>query len=173
MKWKLGTEKRLPMLDLVMDTGPLADLLGQYFQAEDRDTLHFTESSYLSTDTVREINLIVHGDGRHLIAASTMAFVELARKWDEIVTERFAPRQLAAFLEDPPDWFSIEPVDEDLVPTLIQVPPEVMMPDGTAKPLEWPDAIHIATTLGRQEAKLITSDRRMLRMIAERTVDHK
>ena len=95
-----------------------------------------------------------------------MAFVELARKWDDIIAGRFLPYQLAAFIHAPPDWFSIEPLDEDLIPLFGQVPPEVLMPDGSVQPIEWPDAVHVATALSREEGRLVTSDRRLLQLNA-------
>ncbi|GAB4547152.1 MAG: hypothetical protein Kow0063_41780 [Anaerolineae bacterium] len=154
------------MADLVLDVGALADLLSQYFQAEDRTRPLFEPSRFLSSEIARQINRIVRDDGRYIVAASAMAFVELVRKWDEIVDQRFEPYQLAAFLQDPPDWFSLEPVDEDLIPLFGQVPPEVPMPDGSVQTLEWPDVIHAATALSREEADLITSDGRLLQVMA-------
>lgn len=156
------------MTDLVLDTGALADVLAQYFQAEDRTTPQFQTSRFLPPETARQINRIVRGDGRYVVAASAMAFVELVRKWDEIVNGRFEPHQLAALLQEPPDWFSVEPVDEDLIPLFGQVPPEVPMPDGSVQPIEWPDAVHVATALSREEGSLVTSDRRLLQVMTLR-----
>ncbi len=153
------------MTDLVLDTGALADVLAQYFQAEDRITPQFQTSRFLPPETARQINRIVHGNGRYIVAASAMAFVELAHKWDEIVAGRFQPHQLAALLQEPPDWFSVEPMDEDLIPVFGQVPPEVPMPDGSVQPIEWPDAVHAATAFSREEGDLVTSDQRLLQLM--------
>ncbi|HET92319.1 MAG TPA: hypothetical protein ENN99_16500 [Chloroflexi bacterium] len=156
------------MADLVFDVGALADLLAQYFQAENRLTPQFHSDRFLPDSAVRRVNRIVQGDGRYILAASAMAFVELARKWDDIVAGRFLPHQLAAFIHAPPDWFSIEPVDRDLVPLRGEVPPDVLMPDGTRQSVELPDTIHLATVLSREKAELITSDQRLVQMMDSR-----
>jgi predicted nucleic acid-binding protein len=151
------------MGDLILDTGALADLLSQYFQSPDRNIPQFYQSRFLSSDAVRMINRIVQGNSRYIVAASTLGFVELVRKWDEIVRQRFSPVQIAAFIDSPPDWFSIEPMDERIVLLLGQVPPNVRV--GTElKPLEWTDAVHVATALSRDSSILVTTDQRMSRI---------
>ena len=92
------------------------------------------------------------------MAASVLAFVELANKWEGIVKTRYQPRQLAAFLSDPPDWFSVAAIDRELIPYLCAVPAEVVLPDGKVTPIEWTDAIHAATTYSRTQARLVTTD---------------
>lgn len=156
------------MADLILDVGALTDLLAQYFRAEDRTAPRFRPSRFLSPQVTRHLNRIVRGDGRYVVAASAMAFVELVRKWDEIVAERFKPHHLAALIQAPPDWFSIEPVDAGLIPLFGLVPPEVSMPDGSVRPIEWPDAVHVATALSREEGALVTSDERLQQVIALR-----
>lgn len=138
------------MADLVLDVGALADLLAQCFQAEDWTKPQVQATHFLPSEASRQINRIVWGDGHYVVVASALAFVELARKWDAIVAGRFHPYQLAAFLQDPPDWFAVEPVDEDLIPLFGQVP--------LVQELEWPDAIHVATVLSRENGNLVTSD---------------
>ena len=145
--------------DMVLDVGALAELLIQYFQADDRSCMQFRANTFLSPANVRYLNRIVAEDGsQHVIVASAIAFVELTRKWDEIVGNRLQPHQLAAFLQSTPDWFVVDPVDESLLPALGQVPPEVTMPDGTTGSVEWIDAIHVATVLARENARLVTTD---------------
>jgi len=139
------------MADLVLDVGALADLLAQCFQAGDWTKPRVQTTHFLTSEDSRRINRIVWGDGRYVVVASAVAFAELARKWDEIVAGRFQPYQLAAFLQDPPDWFVVEPVDEDLIPLFGEVP--------IVQKLEWPDIIHAATVLSREEGNLVTSDR--------------
>jgi len=154
--------------DMVLDVGALAELLTQYFQADDRSCVQFRANTFLSPADVRYLNRIVAEDGRrHVVVASAAAFVELARKWGEIVGDQLQSHQLAAFLQATPDWFAVDPVDESLLPALGQVPPEVTMPDGTTKPVEWLDAIHAATALARENARLVTTDRTLLQMRVE------
>ena len=149
------------MTDLVLDTGPLADLLAQYFDAEDRNVPEFSGNRFLSREIARQINRIVRSDGRYVVTASTFAFVEVVRKWDEIVEGRFRPEQLAAFLDDPPDWFSVEPLDEDLIPSFGQVQWQVLDSNGSLRTLEWPDVVHLATVASRESARLVSSDREL------------
>jgi len=139
------------MADLVLDAGALADLLTQCFQTDDWTKPRVAPSRFISSESSRQINRIVWGHGPYVVAASTMAFVELVRKCEQIVAGRFEPYQLATFLQDPPDWFVVEPVDEHLIPLFGQVP--------MIQSLEWPDAIHVATALSRQEGCLVTADR--------------
>lgn len=153
------------MIDLVLDVGSLADVLRQCFQSDDYTRPSFCPSRFLSEETVRQLNQIVLADGRHVVAASVVAFVELARKWDQIVASDFAPYQLAAFLQSPPEWFTTEPLDETLLPAFGLVPSFVRMPDGTIQPIEWLDAIHLATALNRDRARLVTNDSRLQQLV--------
>lgn len=148
------------MADVVLDVGPLCDLLTQYFRAEDRNSLVFQPSEYFDKDICARINKIVHENGiRNVIATSAISFVELCRKWEQIAGDELSPFQLASFLNDPPDWFSIEPVDETLIQNFMDAPSDVRLPNGEVKPIEWIDAIHIATFLNRGEAILVAADK--------------
>jgi predicted nucleic acid-binding protein len=149
------------MADLVLDVGSLADLLWQSFQSGDYTRPIFFPSRFLSSERVRQLNRIVLTEGQYLVAASVVAFVELARKWDDIVASRFAPYQLAAFLQAPPVWFSVEPLDESVLPAFLLIPSSVRMPDGRVLSIEWIDAIHLATARSRERAILVTSDTRL------------
>lgn len=153
------------MTDVVLDTGALGDLLAQYFSAEDRTVPSFSPSKRLPAEIVEDINRIVRSEGRRFVAASAFAFVEMARKWDEIVVGAFEPYQLAAFLHSPPAWFLVEPVDADLLPFLAEVPPEVIMPGGESRQIEGIDAIHAATALSRWPCQLVTTDQRLMQVM--------
>jgi len=151
----------LPTADLVLDVAALADILAQYFNADDRSQPHFQATTDLTLRTATMASRIVEEDTKYVVAASVLAFVEMAHRWDRIVDNRFSPVQLAAFLLDPPEWFSIEPMEEELIGRFADIPSEVQMPDGRIEPIEWTDAIHAATTLNREQALLVTSDRRL------------
>lgn len=152
------------MSDLVLDTGPLADVLAQYFQIDDYISPSFVPSDSLSLDVVRQINRIVRMNGYYVVA-SAIAFVELTRKWSEIVQDRFTFVQLAAFLQSPPEWFVVAAVDEDLLPSFRYVPPFVTMPNGRTEQIEWTDAVHIATSLSRERCHLVTTDHRIQQVL--------
>jgi len=152
------------MADLVLDTGALADLLAQYFNLEDRSNPKFLPSTFLTVEVTRLINHIVRISNSYIIVSSVMAVVEIVRKWDEIVAGRFYAYQLAAFLESPPEWFSFDPMDEDVILLFGQVPSVVLMPDNSVRSIEWTDAVHAATALGRDKGILVTADRILIQI---------
>ncbi len=156
--------------DIVLDSHILADFLAQYFGPTDRGQQPFQSEGQLSSDLARRINSVVDRYMSYdvvttVVVASTLAFVEIVRQWDEIVQDQFQPHQVAAFLEQPPDWFSVAPVDEDLVEFFCDVPADVSMPDGTTKPVEWADAVHVATVFSRGEVCLFATSDYPLRQI--------
>jgi hypothetical protein len=114
--------------------------------------LPFIRGWSLSEEAAGSINRIVRSfraeePARYLVIASTLAFVEVARKWDRLAGDRFAPHQLHAFLAAPPAWFSIDPIDEDLVEFFFRLPASVLMESGKQESIEWTDAVHAATAL--------------------------
>jgi predicted nucleic acid-binding protein len=155
--------------DIVLDTNVLADFLAQYFEDRSRRRPVFHERGFISRELARSMNKIVEQWSDPLIdqypghlVASTLAFVELSRKWETIVQERFDVIQMAAFIEQAPVWFVIEPIDETLVSILCEVPAYVRMAQGERRSIEWTDAVHMATVLIRGEgARLAASDREM------------
>jgi hypothetical protein len=81
--------------------------------------------------------------------------VEIARQFDLIVDGRFTIEQFAAFIEQSPDWFVISTLDTTLFPHLSKIPPEVKLANDTVKPIEWIDAVHVATAMSRDEPWLL------------------
>jgi hypothetical protein len=161
------------MASIVLDTGPLADFLGQFFGPAQRGHVPFRRGDSLSEDAARAINAILrayHADepSPHLVIASTLAFVEVCRKWDRLAGGRFAPHQLKAFLTVTPPWFAVDPVDEDLVEFFLRLPVDVLLEDGRPASIEWTDAVHAATALSRDTPRgrclLAVEDQRMLRI---------
>jgi hypothetical protein len=161
------------MADLVLDTYALADFLAQFFGPTSRGQGRFTASDWLSEAAAREINRIrdqaTTGSLRDLVIASCLAFVEIARKWDALSKQRFQPWQMKAFLQVPPEWFSVAPVDEDLVESFLEVPAQVIMPGGQQMTVEWTDAVHVATVFSRTKRALLRSQDRRLRQIEQLT----
>lgn len=158
------------MTDLVLDTNVLAEFLSQYFGPAERGRASFKCRQNLSSEAVRRINKIrergeLEDSVTSIVISSALAFVELVRQWDEIVRDRFEPHQLAAFLEQPPDWFSVAPLDEDLIEFFCDVPTQVAMAEGVLEPIEWTDAVHAATVFSRGDSCLIvTTDQRLRNM---------
>jgi hypothetical protein len=157
------------MASIALDTGHLADFLGQFYGPAQRGSEPFRRGDCLTEEAARAINVIVRASNqeepaRYLVFASALAFVEIARKWDEIVAGRFQPHQLRAFVASPPPWFAVDPVDESLVEFFLQVPITVAL-GGHLENVEWADAIHVATALshdtGRVKCLLGAKDRRV------------
>lgn len=160
------------MIEIVLDSNILSDFLAQFFGGAKRGKTHFVSQDTISKDLARKINHIVDSwsEGEDdetqrypgLIVTSVLAFVEIARKWDAIVRKRFSVEEMAAFVEQPPEWFVIDPIDESLVEAFSTLPRDVSMDSGDIKTIEWTDAIHITTALSRGEAcKLATTDGRI------------
>lgn len=152
------------MNDIVLDTCFLGEFLIQYFSlfAANRGYGRFRQDGRISRDLARRLNQIRESRRLEaLVVASSFAFVELARSWDGMIAGRLTEAQLYAFINQPPEWFDIAPVDEDFVPYLFQVSKNVRV-DGELHPIELPDAIHVAATFSRgSESLLATTDGRL------------
>lgn len=167
------------MPDVVLDTNVLADFLAQFFGAAQRGRTSFVEQDTISRELARKINQIVRWYGWNSnvvdddeeqypgkVVASAFAFVEIARKWADIVRDRFTVEQMASFVEQPPEWFVIEPVDENLVLAFCDIPTDVLTTHGQIRSLEWPDAVHIATAFGRGDDSLLAVTDVQIRRVA-------
>jgi len=159
------------MQDIVLDTNILSEFLAQYFQQRQKSG-HFTSNQLETTDllnhrVVREIQAIIksYDDMSHLVVASTFAFLEIARKFAEVSGNRYSIEQFSGFIDQPPEWFLVAPLDESLFLDLLQIPPYVTMPGGQLKNIEWADAIHLATALSRENCLLATTDSRLRNLI--------
>ncbi len=166
------------MRDLVFDADHLPELLGQYFDPTgvNRGYGAFAPSDAFSRPLAVALNQIL-ADWRtcistdtlpsSLVVISTFAFIELGRKWDQMVDGRFSPSQCRAFTAQPPTWVSIAPLDEDLLPSYCDVPQAVTLGNGDTVPIEWTDAVHVATVLSREESTLLISGDQRLSCIPD------
>jgi hypothetical protein len=162
------------MADIVLDTDGLADFLAQYFGRDNRRSGRFMESDWLSHRAVQEINrimdfFVLNEWVKDYVIGSTFAFMEIVRKWDDLIQGRIQPYQLRAFLDDPPVWFLTAAVDKTLIQFYCQLPGTVQMPGGNSENIEWTDAVHAATALSRNEpgqprCRLRTRDTRIARI---------
>lgn len=158
------------MIDIVLDSDHLAEFFIQYFDTDiaNHGRGQFQASKVFSRALARRLNEIVAATAEgitKLVIASTLALIEIARNWDTLVGNRFSVQQLHAFVHQHPEWFSLAPVDEDLVPFFVDVPSTVVV-GSRAVPIEWTDAIHLATVISRgEEATLATSDRRARKVL--------
>jgi len=166
------------MADVVLDTNILADFLAQFFGAVRRGHTSFAKQDTITGELARRINQIIRWHDWNLesgedveqypgmVVASTFAFVEIARKWTDIVKGRFEVTQMAAFVEQPPEWFTVEPVDENLVVAFCDAPTDVLMAHREMQSLEWADAVHIATAFGRGDDSLLAVTDREMRQVS-------
>jgi hypothetical protein len=154
------------MTDIVVDTNILSEILIQYFRNDAKRTGYIAPYGNLSRNITRALNRIIkyHSEdifddefSPGLVIASTFAFVEIARKFNELSLGEYSISQFAAFIESPPEWFRISPLDTDLLPFLYQLPINVRGNDGA--PLELADAVHVATALSREEFWMIATDK--------------
>lgn len=152
------------MRDIVIDTDILADFLIQYFTYFEEGSL-FSETKRLSEPLIRKLNGIVklhrYSTGTHFVIASSFAFVEIARQFVRISANQFSLEQFRRFINEPPEWFLITSLSSDLLIQLAEVPSHVTMPSGQVEPIEWADAIHIATAISRDNWYFATTDSRI------------
>ena len=104
------------------------------------------------------------------LVASTLAFVELVRKWDELAKNRLTEEQLVNFIFAPPEWFFVSPLEEGLFPYFADILSHAEMPSGKLESIEWTDAVHLATAKSRDKCKLVTSDQRILQVAPDFTI---
>ena len=152
------------MRDIVIDTDILVNLLIQYFTNFKKNG-HFSETKGLSELLIRNLNKIVklhqYSTGTHFVITSSFAFVEIARQFVRISADHFSLEQFRRFINEPPEWFLITSLSPDLLIELAEVPSYVTMPDGKLEPIEWADAIHIATAISRDNWYFATTDSRI------------
>jgi len=162
---------------VVLDTVVVGDFLAQFFDraAANRGAGRFVSAGWITRELARRMNRVLdvyqsdisgmgaQSDSGSSIIMSSFAFVELVRKWHDIVEARFEMLEFRAFLEQPPEWIVIDPLDEDLTPAMLEVPSHVLDDGGNWLSIEWADAVHVATTLSRGEnAILATSDAKLM-----------
>ncbi|MCU0289576.1 MAG: hypothetical protein MUF15_24675 [Acidobacteria bacterium] len=158
------------MHDIALDTNILSEFLAQYFQQKNGhfSANHVQITDLLNHEVVKEIRSIIksYDDmvddiSSHRVVASSFAFLEIARKFAEVSRGRFTLEQFYGFIDQPPEWFLVAPLDGTLFLELLKIPSYVAMPGGQLKNIEWADAIHLATALSRESCLLATTDARL------------
>ena len=102
-------------MDIVLDSDYLSEFLGQYFSVTlaNRGRGRFSPQGLISKELARRLNNIMITSEEsisNLVIASALAFVEIARNWEELVNNRFTIEQFHAFVYQPPIWFDIAPI---------------------------------------------------------------
>lgn len=160
------------MGDIILDTNILSEMLTQFFRNRiGANNIEFSEHGTFKVQTAEALNRIVKwhnscvdSDFPGYIIASSLGFVEIARKFKEISSAEYTVEQFAAFIEQPPEWFLIASVDANLFSFLNAIPPYVTVGDRI-KPVEWADAIHVATAFSRDEGWLLAATDARIRAI--------
>jgi predicted nucleic acid-binding protein len=147
--------------DICVDTDILGELLGQYVHADRRLRFRAKGSGAISEDLALRINQNISAEFEGLVVASSMAFVELARKFDAITEGRVSVLQLAAFLEQHPKWFSVEPLTVEAMKEFVRLPTYAVQSGNELKPLEGCDNYHVAAMEARENCQLATNDSRL------------
>jgi hypothetical protein len=150
----------------------MVELVTQYYD-ESRANYgygRFQPVGLFSVEVARRLNNVVQtsrSSGFSLIIASTFTIVEISRKWEEMVGTKFTEAQLYAFLQEPPTWFNLAPIDEQLTSFFNYVPNY----NSKMESIEWTDAIHIATVLSRGDdpsvATLATTDGKLKQLLLD------
>jgi hypothetical protein len=146
--------------DLVVDTHILQWILNNYDSSNEYGML---TSEKLSRHVLVALNNIISNAGNNgFIIASAIAVIEIANKYDEICEGFSIPYdKFKAFITQPPSWFLIEPISVECISYLSQIDCSVIL-KGESKPIEINDAIHVATTLIRNENSILaTNDNRI------------
>jgi hypothetical protein len=160
-------------MDIVLDTGHLAEFLGQYYDANlgiNKGIGRFQESKLISKYLARMINEIMLSSKEgisELIITSAFSFIEITNHWEKLVNSRFSAEQMYTFINQTPEWFSIAPVDNFLIPYFIDVP-NVVEINAKLESIEWTDAIHMAVVYSRgKDATLATTDHKLLKILKD------
>lgn len=158
------------MADICMDTNVLADFLLQYFSSATRAWFNVSESKHINRDLCYKINSLLNSHHRventgippfGVLVASAVAFVELARQFDRIFAGQITVEQFAAFLDSPPDFFTIEPLGFEALRELVALPSHCWL-GSEERGIEAMDNVHVATARIRQSCHLAATDQRIL-----------
>lgn len=132
------------MIECVIDTHVLADLLTQY-SSRNRTKL-LNESSFLTKNILKKINDCIVSDGfTGTISASSFAFIEIINQFETVSKNQFKLSKVIGILTQPPDWFITEPFTIETITFLTKIPKYNLK--GNA--IELADAIHVATAMQR------------------------
>lgn len=152
--------------DIVLDTHILAEVISQYFEREiNKEQNLFVENEKLNANLCKELNSVLknywYANVENVIVTSSFSFVEIVRQFDNVFNARIDKSKFKAFLVNTPEWMLVESLNDYVNSLFAEVPASVTMPNGEEKPIEWPDAVHVATYFSRDKALLATNDARL------------
>lgn len=147
-------------MECIVDTHILGDILCQFNAAKPNQTLQ--ESRFITRNIAKVLNQCVESEGYSgVVVSSTFAFIEILNKFEEISESRFGIERIIAILNQPPDWFIIEPFSLETNRKLILVPKTNLAGES----IELADAIHVATALQRGPSSFLATHDQTLRKL--------
>lgn len=167
------------MPDIVLDTNVLTSFIKGYYFFNVKSEGKFQKCNFVSKDLADRINYIIETNREYgtlsdgVILCSALGIIEIARKFESISKDNFSIDQFKAFVESPPEWFVIMPLNNDLFEKLAQLPMKVKVSENNFQVLEWADMIHVATALTRDEECFIAAtDQRITKIpqLSERLI---
>lgn len=172
--------------DIVLDSNVLIDFLIQYYQNRWREKKYFGGTRAIEIASARRLNKFAaerinalirqyeDSGASALIIVSALAFVEIGSHAEEMIKGESPAieindfrRFLSAFVDSPPEWFHIAPLDDSLFESLLAIPGKVELNPGDWKNIEWADSLHLATWKLRESAYFATCDRRLQKLQVE------
>jgi hypothetical protein len=158
--------------DVVIDTHIFESILEEY---NSRDEFAQLSLQLMRQHIAYEINKVIKYRGEYgYVVVSSLAIIEIANQFRYICdnNSNIDYTKFRAFVNQPPSWLLIEPISIDVISLLNMLDTHVLL-KGELKPIEINDAIHVATTLIRNdEAVLATNDARisLLPILKNRTL---
>jgi predicted nucleic acid-binding protein len=132
------------MIECTIDTHILAEILMQYSSA--KPNLPLTETEFLTLKILSKVNqCILSGGFDGIVVASAFAFIEIINQFQNVSKGKFSLSKLIGLLNQPPDWFIVEPYSSETAKFLISVPKYNLLQEN----VELADAIHVATAMQR------------------------
>jgi hypothetical protein len=132
------------MIECVIDTHVLSDLLIQYNSGKPNEPV--IESFFLTKKIRQILNRCIVSDGFDgVVVASTFAFIEILNQFSLISKNQFSISKIVGLLNQPPEWFIIEPFSIETTKKLIEIPKFNLR----GEKIELADAIHVATAMQR------------------------
>ncbi|MEP7317094.1 MAG: hypothetical protein ABI921_00075 [Panacibacter sp.] len=132
------------MIECTIDTHILAEILIKYSALKPNSL--FDENELLTSKILNKINTCIDSNGfEGVVIASTFAFIEIINQFQKVSKGMFNVSKLIGLLNQPPDWFIIEPYTKETAFYLISVPKYNLNHES----VELADAIHVATAIQR------------------------
>ena len=145
-------------MEYVLDVNILKEVLRQYDSKYPNKKLTLVNG--FDRNTIQSINRVIENEGYNgRIVASSFAFIEILNKISEISAGQYTLDKIRAFINQPPEWFIIEPIDIETCCHYFSIPKFTSQNKG----IELADAIHLATAYQRgDKAIFVSTDHKLI-----------